>query len=263
MKRAVLSIAFLATVGVYAQSFKLYEVIYDKEEVGTEGNLITEGDTLSDSCKAQEIDGVLHAASLTGVVVENTSGSSKTVVCEREILSKINGAEVYFCWGDCNSPAISSSELEVDTGKTGLYDFSSHYSAPVNVAGASFVRYTFYDKGNPSDAVSVVFKYITPLNLHTPLLENAATLSVYPNPTKGKLQVTGYGLQVNEIEIYDIYGRKAPLNPPEGGKQLPYGQKLPSFGGTGGGAITIDISHLSAGVYFLKIKEKVIKIIKL
>ena len=47
---------------------------------------------------------------------------------------------------------------------------------------------------------------------------------------------------------------KAPLNPPEGGK-------LPSFGGVGGGVI--DVSHLPAGVYYLKIKEKAVKFVKL
>ena len=32
---------------------------------------------------------------------------------------------------------------------------------------------------------------------------------------------------------------KAPLNPPKGGRQLPFGQKFPSFGGAGGGAKNI------------------------
>jgi len=92
---------------------------------------------------------------------------------------------------------------------------------------------------------------------------------VYPNPAKRELRVTSYELQVagcglrgNEIEIYDIYGRKAPLNQPEGGKQLPYGQKLPSFGGGGGGSIVIDISHLGNGIYFLKMGNTVVKFIK-
>ena len=64
---------------------------------------------------------------------------------------------------------------------------------------------------------------------------------------------------IENIEIYDILGRKAPLTPPEGGKQLPYGQKLPSFGGAG---FTIDISHLANGLYFLKAGGKMVKFVK-
>ena len=74
-----------------------------------------------------------------------------------------------------------------------------------------------------------------------------SNIKIYPNPTSYKLQVTSYELQVNEIEIYDIYGRKAPLNPPGGGE---------------GGSIIIDISHLANGIYYLKAGNRIEKIIK-
>ena len=61
-------------------------------------------------------------------------------------------------------------------------------------------------------------------------------LKVYPNPTSGELRVTSNELQVTNIEIFDVYGRKqlSTLN-----SQLST-QK-------------IDISHLPAGIYFVKI----------
>ena len=34
------------------------------------------------------------------------------------------------------------------------------------------------------------------------------------------------------------------------------------FGGAGGGLITIDISHLASGLYFLKIGNKTVKVVK-
>jgi len=78
-------------------------------------------------------------------------------------------------------------------------------------------------------------------------------LNIYPNPAHSYLRIET-AEPVNNVEIYDIYNRIPPLNPPEGGK-------LPSFGGDGGG-ITIDISHLANGLYFLKIGNKTVKIIK-
>jgi len=234
MKRVALSIVFLATVGVYAQSFKLYEVFYDEEEIGTEGNEITDGDTILRTCFEQEIDGVRLASCLSGVVVENTSSEDKTVVCLRDILSMIDGAEVYFCWGTCQPTTTSASDLPVEAEtKLNLYQFSSHYSAPLHVVDTSYVSYRFYDKLNPADGISVVFMYVTPYGLHTPAYADAANLSVFPNPTKGKLQIASEGMQVNEVAIYDIYGRKianCPLS----------------------NANSIDVSHLSAGVYFLQ-----------
>ena len=81
--------------------------------------------------------------------------------------------------------------------------------------------------------------------------------TIYPNPTTGKLIIAPLnppeGGKQPTIEIFNIMGRKAPLSPPEGGKYSP------SFGGGWG---EVDISHLSNGLYFLKIDGKIFKIIK-
>ena len=71
-------------------------------------------------------------------------------------------------------------------------------------------------------------------------------ITVFPNPTSGELIINNEQLIINNVEIYDVMGRKAPLNPPEGGR-------LPSFGGVGGG---FDISHLPSGIYFLRIQTE-------
>jgi hypothetical protein len=63
---------------------------------------------------------------------------------------------------------------------------------------------------------------------------HAASVRVYPNPTRGELKVEG--LMFKDIEIYDIMGRKHPLN-------LKH-ETLNSF----------DISHLANGIYFLRIQ---------
>ena len=69
--------------------------------------------------------------------------------------------------------------------------------------------------------------------------DNYPSVRVYPNPATGELQVTSYELQVTGVEVFDVFGRNV-------------GVKLPSFGGVGGG----DISHLPAGIYFLRIQTE-------
>ena len=90
------------------------------------------------------------------------------------------------------------------------------------------------------------------------LSEKKQEITVKPNPTTGKLQVTSYELQVNNIEIYNVVGQKAPFNSPEGGKYSPpwklSGAEVSE--GLGEATITIDVSHLANGMYFLKIQTE-------
>jgi len=65
----------------------------------------------------------------------------------------------------------------------------------------------------------------------------ATSLQVYPNPTTGKLSIVSDQFSVERIEIFDVYGRKH-----EGTNARKHEREL-----------LIDISHLSAGVYFVKI----------
>jgi len=68
-------------------------------------------------------------------------------------------------------------------------------------------------------------------------------IEVYPNPTTGELRVTISDnpisdIRLSDIEIFDIYGRN---------------QKAESRKQKAEGEMEIDISHLAAGVYFVKI----------
>jgi len=58
-------------------------------------------------------------------------------------------------------------------------------------------------------------------------------INIFPNPTTGELRITNYGLRITDVEVFDIYGRKQKA---ESRKQD-----------------EIDISGLSAGIYFIKI----------
>jgi hypothetical protein len=90
-------------------------------------------------------------------------------------------------------------------------------------------------------------------NITLDIPENTdSNITVYPNPTNGELQVTSYELQVTNIEIFDVFGRKLLL------PQLSIVNSQLS--------IKLNISHLQSGIYLLAIKtesniyyEKIIK----
>ena len=71
-------------------------------------------------------------------------------------------------------------------------------------------------------------------------------LRIYPNPTDGQLRITNYELRENTvIELFDVYGRK-------------HVSRFTFHNSH----IEIDISHLASGMYFLKVNNKVVKVIK-
>lgn len=89
----------------------------------------------------------------------------------------------------------------------------------------------------------------SPLNS---ILENEKDeITIHPNPTTGKLLIESEELHIEKIEIFDIFGRKQNV-------------EVENFWFA---EIKIDISHLPAGVYFVKITTQTTtqtkKIIKL
>jgi len=61
----------------------------------------------------------------------------------------------------------------------------------------------------------------------------AASLQIYPNPTSGELKIENKQLKIEKLELYDVYGRKL----------MSYASSL----------MSIDIFHLTTGIYFLHI----------
>jgi len=72
-------------------------------------------------------------------------------------------------------------------------------------------------------------------------------IMIYPNPATEELQVTNYELQVEKIEIFDVFGSNVVVT-----------FAVAQIDGTN----TIDISHLLSGVYFIRITTKNETIIK-
>ena len=87
--------------------------------------------------------------------------------------------------------------------------------------------------------------------------DNYPSLRVFPNPTMGELRVTSYGLQetrliasLQDIAIFDVMGR------------MVYTVKTRFIASPHDDTATLDISHLPTGIYFLKIDNQTVKIIK-
>jgi len=59
---------------------------------------------------------------------------------------------------------------------------------------------------------------------------------LYPNPTTGQLTINSEQLTINNVEIFDVFGKKL----------LSHTVNLTPH-------TVLDIAHLSAGVYFVKI----------
>jgi len=101
---------------------------------------------------------------------------------------------------------------------------------------------------------------------------NLDDIKVFPNPCKGELRITNYELRIDNVEIFDVYGRKIPLRHSERSEESRTIRIVAGRGSEKGwqpqaDGVVINISRLSSGIYFLKIEteqgtisEKVIKI---
>ena len=79
--------------------------------------------------------------------------------------------------------------------------------------------------------------------------DSEMNIKIFPNPTTGQLIIENYEFEITNIEIFDVFGRKL----------LPFASKIfPQH--------TLDISHISSGIYFVKITteqgETVKKLVK-
>ena len=79
--------------------------------------------------------------------------------------------------------------------------------------------------------------------------EYGAEIKIFPNPTTGELHIQSSKFKVQNVEIYDVHGKKV------GGKfpsNLLEGWQPQADG------VVINISHLPAGIYFVKIANEIV-----
>ena len=97
-----------------------------------------------------------------------------------------------------------------------------------------------------SESQVVEFKTSGGVGVNEILLEN---IMVYPNPTNGMLKIASGKLKIRSVSIFDIFGKNIVINTPISPKNLVSEN-------------VIDISHLSAGIYFVILTTETGKIVK-
>jgi hypothetical protein len=79
------------------------------------------------------------------------------------------------------------------------------------------------------------------------IVEFDSKVNIYPNPATGELTIDNGQLTIVNVEVFDIYGRKCHLinSPPFMEARQPKAD-----------GVVLDISHLPAGLYFIKINNE-------
>ena len=142
---------------------------------------------------------------------------------------------------------ITTSNEEIFTAKYACWA----YYADEN--GASQRHYLFVkeDDGNlleaiASNDVSSNSELWKPMEAAGVFEMTKSNIKIYPNPTTGQLTIDNGELTMDNVKIYDIIGKVID------NYQLSIVNSQ----------LIIDVSHLPAGMYFLKINNEILKIIK-
>ena len=116
------------------------------------------------------------------IFVGNTTNAAIDVIVKKVEISLIPGTMNTFCWGLCYPPNVYvSPPFTVNANTIDSINFSGHYN-PLTFAGASVIRYVFYDQANPNDSVCVNVTYdALYVGINNQSAKNILS-GAYPNP---------------------------------------------------------------------------------
>ena len=179
--------------------------------------------------------------------------------------------------GDYTAVTVHFTKFETEENKDFLYiyDFGKNQKTLLLTLSGTHTgeSYTFdtrtlslifeTNERNPFDGweLSYTAGYVGVNELQS---EKETKLRVFPNPAKNQLTISlpnpseGGAYAAEVVEIYSIVGQKLypPFNSPEGGKYSPPSEGLEEA------TIVLDIFHLPAGMYFLKVGNKTARFVK-
>lgn len=187
-------------------------------------------------------------------LVKNVSASTKTIAVRRfdNTLNTIgmgDKASAYFCVGTfCYAPQLSFTVEVVAAGAT----FSLQPKLDeASASGESNITYEVFDNGNPTDLISMEFRYNTPVSVKENNGYFSSVSSVYPNPANAKAFVdvnANTELNAISIKVYNSLGsvvndKKVNLS-------------------KGKNTVAIDTENLNSGIYFVSIGNDNSRIVK-
>ncbi len=241
MKKLILSMAILliASFSVDAQS---YTLSWDGEGLG---------DTVV-------FEGTPDAGLVFEGILKNNSSDLDTIKLVRRFIHLVRDAEHSFCWGSCYPPNYDSifapdGFVRLEAGQSSSeFDFNAHYN-PNGVIGTTIVEYTFYNKNDESEHLTVVAKFVTsPDAIDENILRNVEVSDVFPNPASNYVNINyTFPNEVNtaSVKIVNLLGSVV--------KEQNIEIQL--------NTARIDLSGLVGGVYFysVAINNEIIKTKKL
>ena len=205
------------------------------------------------------IDGTNNPAAVTAglYTFENVRGNHTIEVSFKEIPIITHTITASAGTGGSVSP---SGNINIIEGKNQAFVFAAENGYEIDevlIDGINYPSavanefYIFYNV-TKNHSIAVSFKQTVGIKQ---LIINNEQLTIYPNPTDGKLTIRNEESEGRNVEIYDIVGRNV-------GADL---RVCPEQQGEYAGSpqqIKIDISHLASGMYFLRVDNKMFKVIK-
>jgi hypothetical protein len=193
---------------------------------------------------------------VTYISVKNISANPVNVLCRKTEYKMLDSTEITMCWAGGCYPAkvfVSPNDQLIGAGETNK-DFLGHYTQIAFKhfkSGESVVRWTFFNKNNPGDSASILFKYTTyPLGV-SELLAGVEMSNIYPNPASGHAQFNialPDGLK-GSVVIRDMVGKTV------------YNQQIEA----NSSKVVLNTSFLTDGIYFCSVvvDEKMVQTRKL
>lgn len=196
-KNILLVLIFMIIFNVKAQNIALSD--FNDNDV-TGGELTVQGSPSDD---------VLEI----GLKVINTSSSTIDIKVKKEEVVVISGSENYFCWGNCYTPDVfvSTDFIPIDAGATNTNSFKGDYR-PYKNEGQTSIRYTFFNKADEEDKVSVLVKFNASSSTNVSLIKNSKNYvsKAFPVPAKDFVTIKYNFKNVSNVklEIYNLQGVK-------------------------------------------------------